>query len=82
MIAVILGGTFHLSRIHLGSLYILVVDYVGVTCWYWWLANQMTEGRAKVRRVLYYLSVMPFFLLMIAIMGAAWKTWIMELEVC
>jgi hypothetical protein len=42
----------------------------------------MTEGRAKVRRVSYYLSVMAFFLLMIAIMGTAWKAWIIALEVC
>jgi hypothetical protein len=31
MIAVTLGGTFYLSRVHLGSLFILVVDYRGVT---------------------------------------------------
>lgn len=36
-IAVTLGGTFHLSVIHLGSLFTLVVDYVGVTYWYWLL---------------------------------------------
>jgi hypothetical protein len=82
MIAVTLGDTFYLSRVHLGSLFILVMDYGGVTWWYWWLAGQMTEGRAKVRRVSYYLSVMAFFLLMIAIMGTACKAWIIALEVC
>ena len=82
MIAVTLGGTFYLSSVHLGSLFILVGDYVGVTLWYWWLAGQMTEGRVKVRRVSYYLSAMVFFLLMIAIIGTAWKAWIITLEVC
>jgi hypothetical protein len=82
IIAVTLGGTFHLDRVHLGSPFILVADYVGVTWWYWWLAGQMTEGRAEVRRVSYYLSAMAFFLLMIAIMDTSWKAWIIALEVC
>jgi hypothetical protein len=81
-IAVTLGGTYYLSNVHLGSLFILVMDYVGVTWWYWWLAGQMTEGRVKVRRVSYYLSAMAFFLLIIAIMGTTWKAWIIALEVC
>lgn len=82
VIAVTLGGTFYLSRVHLGSLFIPVVDYVGVTWWYWWLAGQMTEGRAKVRRVSYYLLAMAFFLLIICIMGTIWKAWVIALEVC
>jgi hypothetical protein len=80
--AVTLGGIFHLRSVHLGSLFILVVDYVGMTWWYWWLAGQMTEGRANVRRVSYYLSAMVFFLLIIAIMGTVWKAWVIALEVC
>lgn len=82
MIALTLGGTFYLSSVQLGNLFILVGAYMGVTLWYWWLAGQMTEGRAKVRRVSYYLSAMVFFLLMIAIIGTAWKAWIITLEVC
>jgi hypothetical protein len=82
MTAVRLSGTFYLYSGHLGGLFILVIDYVGAAWWYWWLVGQMTEGRARVRHILYYVSAMVFFLLIIAIMGTAWKSWVIALEVC
>ena len=81
MIALTLSGTFYLYSVHLGGLFTLVINYVGAAWWYWWLVGQMTEGRAKVRRISYHVSAMTFFLLTIAIMGTVWRSWIIALEV-
>ncbi|CAG8905384.1 unnamed protein product [Penicillium nalgiovense] len=68
-IAVSLVGTFLLKSAHLGSLYILFADYLCVVAWYWWLFQQSTAGRAKLRCISCHLSAMALLLLVIAVIG-------------
>lgn len=49
-------GTFILSSVHLGGLFILSVDYLGIAAWYWWLLRQSTLGQGQLRCVSNYLS--------------------------
>jgi hypothetical protein len=76
-----LVGTFRLSSAHLGGLFILSVDYLGIAAWYWWLFRQATLGRAKLRYISCYLSVGALFLLVVAIIGMLGRQWIYALEV-
>jgi hypothetical protein len=76
-----LVGTFRLSSAHLGGLFILSVDYLGIAAWYWWLFRQSTLGRAKLRYISCYLSVGTLLLLVVAIIGMLGKKWIYALEV-
>jgi hypothetical protein len=76
-----LVGTFRLSSAHLGGLFILSVDYLGIAAWYWWLFRQSTLGRAKLRYISCYLSVGTLLLLVVAIIGMLGKQWIYALEV-
>lgn len=74
-------GTFILSSIHLGGLFILSVDYLGIAAWYWWLFQQSTLGRAQLRCISSYLSVVALLLLAVAIIGMLGRTWMLALEV-
>ena len=74
-------GTFILSSIHLGGLFILSVDYLGIAAWYWWLFRQSTLGQAQLRCIACYLSVVALLLLVVAIIGMLGETWIFALEV-
>ncbi|KAJ5471421.1 hypothetical protein N7530_008778 [Penicillium desertorum] len=67
-IAVTLVGTFLLKSAHLGSLYILFADYLCVVAWYWWLFQQSTAGRAKLRCISCHLSAMALLLLVFAVL--------------
>lgn len=80
-VAFSLVGTFVLSSVHLGGLFILSVDYLGIAAWYWWLFRQSTLGRAQLRFISCYLSVVALLLLVAAIIGMLGKTWIFALEV-
>ncbi|CAG8882003.1 unnamed protein product [Penicillium nalgiovense] len=80
-IAVSLVGTFLLKSAHLGSLYILFADYLCVVAWYWWLFQQSTAGRAKLRCISCHLSAMALLLLVIAVMGTLGRSWMIALEV-
>lgn len=80
-VAFSLVGTFVLSSVHLGGLFILSVDYLGIAAWYWWLFRQSTLGRAQLRFISCYLSVVALLLLVVAIIGMLGKTWIFALEV-
>ena len=80
-VAFSLVGTFLLSSVHLGGLFILSVDYLGIAAWYWWLFRQSTLGRAKLRCISCYISVVAILLLLVAIIGMLGKTWIFALEV-
>lgn len=71
-----------MSSVHVGSLFILFLDYLGVAAWYWWLVGQTSAGRAKLWYISCYVSVMAFVLLVIAILGSVCKSWIIALEVC
>ncbi|CAG8326976.1 unnamed protein product [Penicillium salamii] len=74
-------GTFLFSSVHLGGLFILSVDYLGIAAWYWWLFQQSTLGRAQLRCISCYLSVLALLLLVVAIIGMLGETWILALEV-
>ncbi|CAG8666572.1 unnamed protein product [Penicillium salamii] len=74
-------GTFLLSTVHLGGLFILSVDYFGIAAWYWWLFQQSTLGRAQLRCISCYISVLALLLLVVAIIGMLGETWILALEV-
>ncbi|CAG7938210.1 unnamed protein product [Penicillium salamii] len=76
-----LVGTFVLSSVHLGGLFILSVDYLGTAAWYWWLFGRSTLGRAQLRCISCYLSVVALLLLVVAVMGMLGQTWILSLEV-
>ncbi|CAG8647597.1 unnamed protein product [Penicillium salamii] len=80
-IAVSLVGTFLLKSAHLGSLYILFADYLCVVAWYWWLFQQSTAGRAKLRCISCHLSAMALLLLVIAVIGTLERSWMIALEV-
>lgn len=80
-IAVSLVGTFLLKSAHLGSLYILLADYLCVVAWYWWLFQQSTAGRAKLRCISCHLSAMALLLLVIAVIGTLERSWMIALEV-
>lgn len=75
------AGTFLLSSVHLGGLFILSVDYLGIAAWYWWLFRQSTLGRTQLRCTSCYLSVVALLLLVVAIIGMLGKRWIFALEV-
>lgn len=74
-------GTFLLSSVHLGGLFVLSVDYLGKAAWYWWLFQQSTLGRAQLRCISCYLSVLALLLFVVAIIGMLGETWILALEV-
>ncbi|CAG8893576.1 unnamed protein product [Penicillium nalgiovense] len=76
-----LVGTFLLKSAHLGSLYILFADYLCVVAWYWWLFQQSTAGRAKLRCISCHLSAMALLLLVIAVIGTLERSWMIALEV-
>ncbi|CAG8892859.1 unnamed protein product [Penicillium nalgiovense] len=80
-IAVSLVGTFLLKSAHLGSLYILFADYLCVVAWYWWLFQQSTAGRAKLRCISCHLSAMALLLLVIAVIGTLERSWMIALEI-
>lgn len=80
-IAVSLVGTFLWKSAHLGSLYILFADYLCVVAWYWWLFQQSTAGRAKLRCISCHLSAMALLLLVIAVIGTLGRSWMIALEV-
>lgn len=76
-----LVGTLLLSSAHLGGLFILSVDYLGIAAWYWWSFRQSTLDLAQLRCISFYLSVVALLLLVVAIIGMLSKTWIFALEV-
>jgi hypothetical protein len=80
-VAFSLVGTFVLRSIHLGGLFILSVDYLGIAAWYWWLFRQSTLGRAKLRCILCYISLVAILLLVLAILGMLGHSWVLALEV-
>ncbi|CAG7935226.1 unnamed protein product [Penicillium salamii] len=80
-VAFSLVGTFVLSSVHLGGLFVLSVDYLDIAAWYWWLFRQSTLGRAQLRCTSCYLSVVALLLLVVAIIGILVKRWIFALEV-
>ena len=80
-VAIALIGLLVLDSVHLGGLFILFIDYLGVTTWYVWLIRYETQGRVTCKRVSCYLFIMALLLLIIAILGAIWKSWVIALEV-
>ncbi|OGE47320.1 hypothetical protein PENARI_c049G06489 [Penicillium arizonense] len=80
-VAFSLAGTFLLSSVHPGGLFILFVDYLGVAAWFWWMVGQSTLARAKLQYISCYLSVMALLLLVVAIIGTLGESWIIALEI-
>ncbi|KAJ5938366.1 hypothetical protein N7466_001500 [Penicillium verhagenii] len=80
-LAIALVGSFILDSAHQGGLFILCVDYLGATMWYWWLLQHETEGQTTFRRVLYYLAALTVMLLVIAIVGILRVSWVIALEI-
>ncbi|CAG7957921.1 unnamed protein product [Penicillium salamii] len=76
-----LVGAFVLSSVHPGDLFVLSVDYLGIAAWYWLLFRQSTLGRARLRCISCYLSVVALLLLVVAIIGVLGKKWIFSLEI-
>ncbi|KAJ5982366.1 hypothetical protein N7451_012466 [Penicillium sp. IBT 35674x] len=79
-LAIALIGHFILDSVYQGGLFILCADYFGVAIWYWWLLGRETEGQVTFRRVLCYISVMTLILLVFAITGIQWVSWVVALE--
>jgi hypothetical protein len=80
-VAIALIGLLVLDSVHLGGLFILFLDYLGVTTWYLWLTKYEIQGRVTIKRVSCYFFVIALLLLITAILGAIWKSWIIALEV-
>ena len=80
-IAIAFVGAFLRDSVHLGGLFILFIDYLGVAAWYLWLVGQSTEARAKLRNISCYIIIMVIILLVITILGTHWKLWAIALEV-
>ena len=80
-LAIALIGHLVLDSVYQGGLFILCADYFGVAMWYWWLLGHETEGQMTFRRVSCYISAMTLILLIIAITGIQWISWVVALEV-
>ena len=80
-VALSLAGTFLLSSVHPGGLFVLFVDYVGVAAWFWLMVRHSTLARPKLQYISCYLSVMTLLLLVVAIIGTLSKSWMIALEV-
>ena len=83
-IAMTVMGTFLAASFHLGVLYVLFLDYMGIASWYWWLTGQTTSDsstRLQMRYASCYISVMTLILAVIAAFGTVWGSLLLLQEV-
>ena len=83
-IAMTVMGTFLAASFHLGVLYVLFLDYMGIATWYWWLTGQTTSDsstRLQMRYASCYISVMTLILAVIAAFGTVWGSLLLLQEV-
>lgn len=78
-------GTFLAPQLHLAVLFLLVADYLGAACWYWWQTKHNppdSRVRAHVQSISYYVSVMAVVWLVIASLAAFLGTWLVLQQAC
>jgi uncharacterized membrane protein YfcA len=80
LISAFLGAFLLKSTQHL-ILFLIFLDYLGITAWYLWLGRLATQTKALLRGIIAHVSSLSVLLLAVAILGTVSKLWSMAIEV-
>jgi uncharacterized membrane protein YfcA len=80
LISAFLGAFLLKSTQHL-ILFLIFLDYLGITACYLWLGRLATQTKALLRGIIAHVSSLSVLLLAVAILGTVSKLWSMAIEV-
>jgi phosphoglycerol transferase MdoB-like AlkP superfamily enzyme len=83
-LAATMVATFKSHALWFVVVFLLCLDYLAVTAFYWWLRGRTMQGnrtRVQLKYIASTFSLLSAFLLLVAVIGAALNRWLLALEV-
>jgi hypothetical protein len=74
-------GAFLLGSTHYLILFLISLDYLGITAWYLWLGRLATQTKSLLRGIIACFSCLSVLLLAVAILGTVSELWSIAIEV-